>query len=303
MNPEICQLTVDGVASAKKYPHLARALNSCAGRGELLRLLPGVYTAPDNDSAQMRMAAVAAYGSDLVLTGRTAATLHGLPLPQDDEHDPETIDIASPRHLKLGEGFRYEQRYINSALISYRRGLPTTSPALTVLDLLPSFGPVIVDDALRIGATTLPQLQRALALSPRRRGNAYRRDVLADSRDAPWSPLERDAHRRLRDAGITGWVTNHRVEADGIVAYIDIALEDLLLGLEIDGEDHHSTSFAFHNDRRRDQALARSGWQILHFSSRHMQNFTDTVENLIATRRRALGRHGVRRLRDGAAQT
>ncbi len=46
MNPELTSLLADGVVAAREHPHLSRCLNSCAFRGELIRLLPGVYAKP-----------------------------------------------------------------------------------------------------------------------------------------------------------------------------------------------------------------------------------------------------------------
>lgn len=284
MNPEIHALTSDGVAAARTLPHLVRALNSCHHRGELSRVLPGVYTQPDKaDDWLTRLQAIRAYGDDLVVTRRAAAHLSTqLTVPQ-----PEVIDLASPRQMRAAPGYAVEQRYIPPELTTRRFGVRCTIPALTVLDLIDEEGSDAVDDALRRGIK-LDELKWALAKSPGRRGNVQRREILEDSRDTPWSPLERRAHRELRAAGIEGWRTNHRVVVDAKAYFVDVAIPHLLLGFEIDGEEFHNTPEAFHRDRAKDQALGRAGWQIVHFSKQTMGDFARTAQELIEARRRVI---------------
>lgn len=286
MNPELAALLTDGVASAREHPHLARALNSCAFRGELIRLLPGIYAAPDHDDRATRLQAVCAYRQSLVITRRDAAALTWWP----EIECGEDIDVASPAEIKTGKGFRFEQRLIRPDLTTRRFGLNVTSPELTVLDLIVDLGASAIDESLRRRAVTLPRLRRALLLTPGRRGNRLRRELLEDSRDAPWSTLEREAHRMLRAAGLTGWSTNYRVDLGTDTFFLDIAIPAVRLGIELDGASYHDTDDAFHLDRRRDRALSRAGWQIIRFTAKSLDELVETIESLIHQRRRLLGK-------------
>ncbi|SHJ28786.1 Protein of unknown function [Tessaracoccus bendigoensis DSM 12906] len=285
MNPEIAALLSDGVASARQYPHLARALNSCACRGEIRRLLPGVYGPPsstdDDRERRLRLQAVAAYHAGVVVTRRSAAQLTWWP---DIDLGP-SITVANAAKMEPAPGYDIEQRYIPPGLVTVRSGIPVTVTALTVLDLMDEMGPDVVDEALRRRVVKVAQLKSALRLSPHRRGNRMRREILEDSRDEPWSPLERLAHRLLRDAGIKGWRSNLRVKIGSVVRFLDVGFPDLKLGLEFDGEEFHHTHQGFHGDRERDVLLAREGWLILRFTTQTMTQLVETVVEICALRR------------------
>ncbi|AQP46421.1 hypothetical protein BW730_01440 [Tessaracoccus aquimaris] len=274
MREDLTALFADGaVVAAREHPHLARALNSCAFRGEVIRVLPGVYALPGQLTLTARLQAACAYGAGIVITRQAAAHFTWWPeLPL-----PDLIDAASPRHVIVGHGFRFEQRYVRPDLTMRRFGIALTAPELTVLDLIDDMGPIAIDEALKRRAVTLQRLRRALHLTRGRRGNTLRRELVEDSRDEPWSELEREAHRRLRSAGIDGWRTNYHVRAEGKSYRIDIALPDIKLGLELDGATFHDTDAAFHTDRRRDRALARGGWQIIRFTAQSLDEIEGTV--------------------------
>ncbi|MFT3874808.1 MAG: DUF559 domain-containing protein [Propioniciclava sp.] len=153
-------------------------------------------------------------------------------------------------------------------------GLKFTSPALAVLDLIPRHGGNAIDEALRRRVVTLPQLWRALELTPGRRGNSLRRALLEDSRDLPWSEAERLLHRHLR-AGEYPWpfVTNHPFTlTDGRRIYFDAAIRELRLGFEADGYEHHGPRAAFERDRDRDSDLAAQGWASHRFTAAFLQH-------------------------------
>lgn len=286
MNPEIAAiLTRDGVVTARRNPHLARALNSCAYRGEVVRLLPGVFAHPDRVDHHTLLRAACAYGDSLVITRRSAARSWW---PEID--GGAVIDVASPTEIKTGTGFRFEQRYLRPELVMRSLGLLTTTPEVTVLDLIDDLGATAIDEALRRRAVTLADLQRALRLTPGRRGNQHRRDLLEDSRDEPWSQLEREAHRLLRADRILGWRTNYRVNTDVGTYLLDIAFTSLRLGIELDGARYHDTDDAFHLDRKRDRALGRAGWHILRFTAEGLDDLVETVRTVSVHRRTLLGR-------------
>ena len=140
---------------------------------------------------------------------------------------------------------------------------------------------------------TLEQLGEALALTPGRRGNAERRWLLDDSRDAPWSPLERRFHRRLRALQLPWrYRTNHGVLLEDLsLAHLDVAFPDLLLGLEVDGYQYHSTQRAFQHDRTRDQKLAEIGWQVVRLTNADVDDpeVTGRIRPLLARRADQLG--------------
>ncbi|MGO1972489.1 MAG: endonuclease domain-containing protein [Propionibacteriaceae bacterium] len=161
---------------------------------------------------------------------------------------------------------------------------------MTALDLVDDMDGAAIDRVLRTGSARLPDLWRALELTPGRRGNGARRSLLVDSRDEPWSEAERLLHRLLRAAGLTGWVTNVTVGRGGFRCFVDVAFPAVKVGIEVDGFAFHAAQAGreqFDWDRYRDSTLVAHGWRMLHFTWPHL---TDQPEWVISTIRATLAR-------------
>ena len=134
-------------------------------------------------------------------------------------------------------------------------GLRCTAPALTALDLIDYFGGEAIDVLLRGRQATLLHLHEALAATTYRRSNEQRRQIVLESRENPWSPPERLAHRLLRDAGITGWVGNLRVVVRGHAYSVDIGFPEINLAVESTG-----VSFTLPQPTSRRTGGGRTTW-------------------------------------------
>ncbi|MHA6524694.1 hypothetical protein [Tessaracoccus sp. G1721] len=281
MDPEIIRGIADGVVTARLLPHKARALNARAFRGQLDRMLPGVYGSPGTAATTTgRLRAIKAYGDDLALVRRHAAAHTFWP----EIEQKETLELACRRAINPGYGLEVEERLIPIELLTRRDGVLCTVPELTVLDLIPELGAEPIQQALRRNACTLKQMRRALALTPRRRGNKLRRDLLDQSSDSPWSALELSAHAALRDAGITGWRSNLPVFASGHKFYVDAGFREQKIALEFDGYAYHSSPESFHADRARDLTLMKAGWLVAHFTEKSLPSLVETTLGLLALR-------------------
>ncbi|MGI8628207.1 MAG: DUF559 domain-containing protein, partial [Geodermatophilaceae bacterium] len=62
----------------------------------------------------------------------------------------------------------------------------------------------------------------------------------------------------------------YRVDLPGRPVYLDAALPDVKLGIELDGAAFHGDRMARERDIARDAALAAAGWLILRFSYRRI---------------------------------
>jgi very-short-patch-repair endonuclease len=230
--------------------------------GELLRILPGVYTTPQLAGEPLvRMRAACTAHPDAVLVGGAAARLGfwpTAPLP--------AVAAAVPVGLRPQRGFAWQRRRIPPELVVERGGLRYTCPALTAVELATLERAEPVDLALRSRAATLAGMHDALRSTSHRSGNAERTRVLLDSRDEPWSEAERRAHRLLRAAGITGWRANLPVFAAGRRFYLDIGFGRERLAVEIDGRLHEADPAIFESDRWRQNALVQAGWLVLRFT-------------------------------------
>lgn len=232
--------------------------------GQVERLLPGVYgKVGAGETLDGKLQAVRAYGDEFVVTRHHAAALTWWP----EVECPSTWRLACPRAVEPGYELVSSSGLIPPPLLTKHQGCWLTAPALTVLDLIPEFDADVVYLALRRRAVTVEQLQKAMALTPRRRGNRRRREILAETASAPWSHLERDAHRHLREAGLTGWRSNHRVDVSQTHYYIDAAFLEEKVGVELDGFEFHSSRDAFERGRARDADLAAVGWLMVHFTA------------------------------------
>ena len=99
VDPDVMRSLSDGVVTARLAPRKARALNSYAFRGQLERLLPGVYGRPGaGETTEGRLRAIKAYGDDMVVVGRSAAALTFWPeIEQAESHWRLPAPERSPR--------------------------------------------------------------------------------------------------------------------------------------------------------------------------------------------------------------
>lgn len=270
-----------GLLVRRDLPTLGRSLDHALARGVLTRLAPGVLCATSlKDDLSTRARAVMAVDPHATIVGRGAAALGWWP-----ELDVRALTAAAPQRAHTRQpGIAWHKRRLPPELVVEVDGVRFASPALSVLDLTPELGGQPIDEALRRGAVTLDDLQAALTLTPNRRGNAARAWLLADSRDIPWSPLERVFQRRFRALELPyAHATNVRVTLpDGSIHAIDLAIPDLLLGFEVDGWEFHHTKEAFDRDRSQGLALGALGWQIERISGDAVTHRLDDVMGQVA---------------------
>jgi very-short-patch-repair endonuclease len=257
-------LATRGVIARRDHPELATTLQYLVRRGDLIRVLPGIYAARDQGtSRQTRVRALRCFDPDAILVGAVAARLSFWPELQAD------VVECAVRHSRAPQtGFRFTRRHIPSYLVVSRSGLRLTSPALTSLDLCATYGGDAIDQALRTRAATLAHLHRAMELTAARVGNRTKRQLLLDSRAEPWSRAERSFHRLLRKAGINGWKANRPVVLDDFTCYVDVIFSNLKLAIEIDGRLFHAGAEVFETDRWRQNKLVLDGWCVLRFTWR-----------------------------------
>lgn len=262
--------------------HLAHLghINHLRETGQVRTLLPGVYCwAAVEDSFELRAEAVTLWDPKAVFLGATAARLSWWPTHPDD-----TL-VVSGTHARMPRPWLHiTSRKVPEDLVAHFEMIKLADPALAVLDMVASGDGNAICEALRRGATTLSRMQNALKVVRWANGNTMRRRLLHESRDEPWSPLEREAHILLRAAGITGWRTNHRVRTSSGNLYIDVALVAERIAVELDGWEFHGTKDAFHADRQRWNSLALAGWDVLHFTHRTLPTMIPTIKKILRRR-------------------
>lgn len=241
----------------------ANRLVKLTAAGTTTRVLPGCYAlTPVAGDFLTRLEALALYRPDAVLVGETAARvsyrlqLHG----RGEVH-------FSGRFRGGASGFNPVGHRIPDELIAEGSWCRYTVPALTALDLTTPDDADEIDEVLRRGACTLPQLRAAYDLCRGRLGQPGRLLVLDDSIDEPWSAAERLAHRLLRRAGLSGWGTNCSApNGSGGRFFIDITFPGPRLAIEIDGYQFHRSVTDLDRDDARQNLLVLDGWMVLRFT-------------------------------------
>ena len=269
----------ESVIARREHPALQGAIDWLVRSGHLRAVLPGIYAPCERaHDLEVRVAALARWDPDAVLTGAAAARLTFWPNAPLD-----LVDVATSRR-GAHAGFRLSSRRVPDELVLERHGTRVALPALAALDLSDT-SPDAIDHVLLARAATLDGLWRAFDLTRGRRGNARRLLHLIDSRDEPWSAAERICHRLLRDAGVTGWESNLPVRSGGRLYFLDVGFPGPGVVVEIDGRLHQTDLDVFENDRWRQNALVLDGWIVVRIT---WVMLTEHPETVLATIRAAL---------------
>lgn len=284
---DIQQLLRDGDGVVCRRGHsgpLTQRLDRLHARGELVSVLPGVLTTPESKGVwAVRLAAGLAWsGPNAVVIGRSAARLTFW-----SDCDWELVELAVPRTPpRSRKGWYVTRRTIPPELTWRRAGVSISCPAYTAVDLAAERdGGDIIDRALRSKQATLDQMWQAFAAMPGRPANSIRAELLRDSRDKPWSELERLGHRLLRQGRITGWRTNVWVDTATNGYFVDVLFRKARVIVEFDGWEFHQSRQSFEDDRRRRNELILRGYTVLNFT---WLQVTENPEWVIRCIKRAL---------------
>ena len=255
----------DGVitlAQARRAGLSQDAINRRLRSGHWQRCSRGVYFAADRhftDAARLR-AAVLAYGPHACASGLAAAWWHALA-----KFAPETVEVTVPHQsrLRFRHGTRLRRRDLSPRDVVERAGLRVTALPLTVIEaaVRRGGGPKLMDAALQ-RHVELAQLWRAQLRNKGRHGSPAARRLLRAAQDGARSEAERLLVKLLRDAGFTGWESNHPVGG----FKVDVAFVREKVAIEVDGWAFHTDSEVFQTDRNRQNVIALLGWKVLRFT-------------------------------------
>jgi very-short-patch-repair endonuclease len=175
-------------------------------------------------------------------------------------------------------------------------GVPVTSLGRTVVDCartLPEPSAIVVaDSALALGVDP-DELVERLDRSGGARGIRRARRVVGGADGASESPLESLVRWYLLVAGLPRFEHAHRVETWAGTFWIDLALPELRVGLEMDGAVKYDGRTGdprqvFLAEKRRHDALVEAGWIILRVTFadlRDVRRLVARVEHAIRTAR------------------
>lgn len=276
-----------------------RSVRTWLQHGRLVRMHPGVIALPDRGEDWMVRARAAVLHAGGQLSHVTALTLWGV---IHDRYPRLHVSVLAGRGLRSGPGLAVHRRR-ELARPYHRQGLPVTGLDCALLDswsLLNRHratpGSVAVArsaviNAVRSGRTSASGLSALLMTQPNLTGRSDLSELLDLIAGGCQSELEIwGVQRVLCVPGLPKPVQQHRVVLPSGPVYLDAALPEVKLGIELDGAAYHARSDARERDIIRDAALAAEGWQILRFSYRRLTQDPDGCRrDIVAAYRRRLG--------------
>ncbi len=242
-------------------------------QGYLITLRRGVHAIAGAPSTreQAVLASVLAAGPEALASHATAAWLHRF----EGVREPR-LEVTTPRIVRARHAGVTVHRGAELRPDATRRFLiPVTSAARVVVDMSARYDAAalgrLVDDGLRRRILSLGGLKVCTARLYR--GPGRRPTVVHEmlrKRLPGYEPGDSDfeahVHELLEEAGVNGFVRQHRVRLSGRQYSLDLAHPALQIDVETDGWDSHRTRTAFDVDRVRANSLVAFGWTVLRFT-------------------------------------
>lgn len=222
------------------------------------------------------MAAVLHFKGDAVISGLAAAHTWGLLDTTQQLRDGDPIDVLLVgRNAREPSGVRiHRTSSVARQDIRWRKGIPVTSPALTVLHLAAVMDELeleaVLSVALRMRLVRRPNLVDVMARNPYSKGIGALRALLEQPQSLhdTRSKYERLLMNLLKQAELPLPVTNVRVAGE----LVDGVWPDLKLVFEFDGWKYHGGRDRFESDRLRDQRLAVAGHRVIRITGRQIDH-------------------------------
>jgi very-short-patch-repair endonuclease len=205
-------------------------------------------------------AALLRLSDHVVVSGPTAARLHGLDVP--DGWGEELTIWNRDLRVRSRERIRVRVGSQHPSAITTVEGLHTTTLARTAADLCrerlwPEHAWVL-DQVLARG---VPKAAVGRHLLPGQRGVVRARDLLCWADAASESPLESALRVVLAEARLPRPVS--QFDVPDAPARLDLAWPARRVALEADGVGFHDVPEALFRDRVRQNALSALGWSVL----------------------------------------
>jgi very-short-patch-repair endonuclease len=266
-------------AQLARYGQSESRITGMVDRGELIEILPSVYSPrPVPESIRQRLWAAALWSGGVV-SHRSAAQLWQLPVP-----------ACSAVHVTVADRrFRYPVAGVCTHRVPLGQlhavrfdGLTITARSRTVIDLLrtESAGTArgLLDRALQQCWVQEQEIIAAFRAEPGRTGNRQLRLLVAELEPGAQAESERRLHRLLHRAGITGWVAQYEVRLPGGSRFVDVALPRQRIAIEVDGRRHHDDAAdRFDDDRARGNELVALGWRVLRVTWNELVQHPDRI--------------------------
>jgi very-short-patch-repair endonuclease len=268
----------------------ARTVSEALERGRVHPVHRGVYSLVPPQARPphgAEWAALLACGTDAVLSHRTAAQLHGLPVAVGPLVE---VTVRSGGRGRTRSGLRVHRTTTIGRLDLVRIGsLLVTSVPRTVVDLACELDDGALERLLdrALTRTSRTRILEILDAHPRRGGAGRLRSLLDPERPSAdtWSVAEARLLGLIRRAGLPMPEANVRI-GDYVP---DLLWREQRLIVEFDSWTFHGGPRAFGRDRERHNTLLAHGFQVLHVTWHQLTREPEKVLVWIAT---ALARSG-----------
>ncbi|MCW2496043.1 DUF559 domain-containing protein [Jatrophihabitans sp.] len=261
--------------------------------GNLVRLFPRTFClAVDADLREIReRAALVHLGHTAALSHTTALRRWGLPAPSG--HVVHAVLPISRSH-RPAAGLRVHRAQLYPPVVRLH-GLVTTTPAASVVASWPELrgsaqrAPALT--AVRQRLTTPAELRAQADRSTRLAGRGRLLEFIGLLEAGCESELELWGYLKVFSVpGLSHARRQLPLRVRGRSYRADLAYEDELLLVELDGRAYHSSLEQRERDIARDAALATIGWQTVRFSHRRLTTDISGVRRellaILASRRR-----------------
>lgn len=277
--PDRIQIALDEAGGALSRGQLLRivdrhTLDNEVKRGRLLAFFPRSYVRPwdaDQRDVQLR-AALASVGGQAALSHVTALACRDLPVPTDD---PIHVTAFQPRHPRGVAGRLVVHRTLLPMSAVELDGVPVVRAELAAVTSWPLLAgpaqraPLI--EGFRRRLLSPPVVMAAAERMWWVRGIAQLRELMAMIGAGCESELELWGYTEVFDVpGLRDATRQHAVRVDGRLFRLDLAYEDELLAVELDGRAYHAGTDQWERDIARDLLLAKIGWQTIRLSHRRL---------------------------------
>lgn len=257
-------ITLEQARQAGLSDHTVRGLRE---RKEWVPVLPRVYRVVESrETTSSRIRAVSLWASQpSCLSGISAAQWWGLV-----EAPLAAVEITVPRtrRLRPPPGIVVKRRFIPPEDRTELRGVALTGLALSSLHgaaALGVGGAAMLDRALQ-RRVSFAAVRAAHYRNLGCYGSHQAGLLLTAAGDRASAQSERLFIRLMKDAGVTGWQVNRRLELGAISAEVDFRFSKERLVVEIDGWAWHHQHDRFQNDRTKQNALSIAKWKVLRFT-------------------------------------
>ncbi|KQU53749.1 hypothetical protein ASG84_04175 [Rhodococcus sp. Leaf278] len=271
-------------ATALRAGYTNTDLQRLCARGELVRIVPGMYAQrqlcstldPQGIHRLTTIASLATNADAAVASHVSAAVLHGLDLWDTD---------LGRVHLTIpgGKGRTTARLHVHSTplpneFVTTGLGIPATSPERTVVDcarlLDLDHAVVIGDSALRSKKVSMDRLRAALEVSARMNGIGAARRAIAAMSGLSESPGESISRLRMKEYGFPDPVLQQVLRVGSqFLARVDFYWRRWRLVGEFDGMGKYETGRTLTQEKFREDRLRDRGLEVFRWTWKDLWQF------------------------------